>query len=385
MANYNLDDPVELLCALTEINSVNSSLVPGAPGESEIADFISKWFLDRDFEVTRLEARPGRPSIVATSKGATSSRKIMLNGHADTVTIASYEGEPLNPVRSDGNVYGRGTFDMKGGLAAMMVAANRAYLSGIQGQVIVAAVADEEHASFGTEEVLKQFTADVGIVAEPTMLGLTIAHKGFSWFDIIIHGRAAHGSRHDLGIDAIAKAGHALVALEKLAQDLLTRDKIEFLETGSLHASIIKGGEEVSSYPAECTISIERRTVPGETHEFVTAEIKAVLENLVATVPDFNYTLVEGLARRPLQVSRDHQIVKSVQNHFKAQTGNDVVVRGEWYWTDAALMNDAGITSVLFGVDGEGAHAATEWATESSVHTVTDVITDVVIDWCNQP
>ena len=309
MPNYDLDDPVELLCALTEINSVNSSLVPGAPGETEIADFISKWFTDRNFEVTRLESLSGRPSIVATSKGWTNDRKIMLNGHVDTVTIASYEGEPLNPIRENGNVYGRGTFDMKGGLAAMMVAANRAYLSGIQGQVIVAAVADEEHASHGTEEVLKHFTADVGVVAEPTMLGLTIAHKGFSWFDIIIHGRAAHGSRHDLGVDAIAKAGHALVALEKLSQDLLTRNKIEFLETGSLHASIIKGGEEVSSYPAECTISIERRTVPGETHESVTAEIREILDGLVKSVPDFKYTLVEGLARRPLQVSRDHEIV----------------------------------------------------------------------------
>jgi len=384
MTNYNLNDPVELLCALTEINSVNSSLVPGASGESEIADFISSWFVARNFNVTRLETKVGRPSIVATSKDATNNRKIMLNGHMDTVTIASYAGEAIVPVRRDGNVYGRGTFDMKGGLAAMMIAAYRASQSGIKGQVIVAAVADEEHASFGTEEVLKEFTADVGLVAEPTMLGLTIAHKGFSWFDIIIHGRAAHGSRHDLGVDAISKAGHALVALESLSQEILTRKKVEFLETGSLHASIIKGGEEVSSYPAECTISIERRTVPGETHEFVTEEIREVLINLVATVPDFNYTLVEGLSRHPLQVSPDHEIVKSVEKHFKSHTGRNVEIRGEWYWTDAALMNDAGIPSVLFGVDGEGAHAQLEWATESSVHTVTDVITSVVVDWCNQ-
>lgn len=384
MSKYNLDDPVELLCALTEINSVNSSLVPGAPGENEIAAFVASWFTERDFDVTRLEANKGRPSIVATSKNATNQRKIMLNGHMDTVTIASYEGDALNPVRRNGNVYGRGTFDMKGGLAAMMVAAHRANQSGIKGQVIVAAVADEEHASFGTEEVLKEFTADVGIVAEPTMLGLTIAHKGFSWFDITIHGRAAHGSRHDLGVDAISKAGHALVALEALSQEILTRKKFEFLETGSLHASIIRGGEEVSSYPAECTISIERRTVPGETHEFVTEEIRNVLDNLMATVPDFSYTLVEGLARRPLQVSPEHELVKTVQKHFTSHTGKNVELRGEWYWTDAALMNDAGIPSILFGVDGEGAHAQLEWATESSVITVTDVISSVVVEWCNQ-
>ncbi|MCX6416702.1 MAG: M20/M25/M40 family metallo-hydrolase [Actinobacteria bacterium] len=185
MSNYNLDDPVELLCALTEINSVNSTLVPGAPGESEIATFIGKWFTDRGFEVTRLEGTPGRPSIVACSKGATSSKKIMLNGHIDTVTVASYEGDGCKAVRKDGNVYGRGTFDMKGGLAGQMIAAHRAVQRGITGQVIVAAVSDEEHGNIGTEEVLKHFTADVGVVAEPTMLGLTVAHKGFVWFDLV--------------------------------------------------------------------------------------------------------------------------------------------------------------------------------------------------------
>ncbi|MTB09428.1 MAG: M20/M25/M40 family metallo-hydrolase, partial [Actinobacteria bacterium] len=373
MSKYNLDDPVELLCALTEINSVNSTLVPGAPGEAEIADFIGQWFSDRNFEVTRLEATPGRPSIVACSKGATTDSKIMLNGHIDTVTIASYEGDGLEAIRKDGNVYGRGTFDMKGGLAAQMVAAHRAVQRGIAGQVIVAAVSDEEHGNVGTEEVLKHFTADVGVVAEPTMLGLTVAHKGFVWFELTITGLAAHGSRHDLGIDAITKAGYALVALDKYAAELTSRPHVKYLETPSVHASIIKGGEELSSYPAECTIAIERRTVPGETPEAVRAELVAILDDVAASTKDFSYELGGGFTRAPLQVSEDHKIVSLIQNSFQAHTGKPIGFRGEWYWTDAALMNDAGITTVLFGVDGEGAHAATEWATESSVHTVADV------------
>ena len=383
MSKYNLDDPVELLCALTEINSVNNTLVPGAPGESEIADFIGQWFTDRNFEVTRLEATPGRPSIVACSKGATTDSKIMLNGHIDTVTIASYEGDGIKAIRKDGNVYGRGTFDMKGGLAAQMVAAHRAVQLGITGQVIVAAVSDEEHGNIGTEEVLKHFTADVGIVAEPTMLGLTVSHKGFVWFDLTINGMAAHGSRHDLGIDAISKAGYALVALDKYATELTARPHVKYLETPSVHASIIKGGEEISSYPAQCTIAIERRTVPGETPEGVRAELVAILDEVAANTKDFSYELGGGFTRAPLQVSEDHEIVRLIQNHFQSHTGNPIEFRGEWYWTDAALMNDAGITTVLFGVDGEGAHAAIEWATESSVHIVTDVLTDVVVQWCN--
>jgi acetylornithine deacetylase len=383
MSKYNLDDPVELLCALTEINSVNNTLVPGAPGESEIADFIGQWFTDRNFEVTRLEATPGRPSIVACSKGATTDSKIMLNGHIDTVTIASYEGDGLKAIRKDGNVYGRGTFDMKGGLAAQMVAAHRAVQRGITGQVIVAAVSDEEHGNIGTEEVLKHFTADVGVVAEPTMLGLTVAHKGFVWFDLTINGMAAHGSRHDLGIDAISKAGYALVALDKYATELTARPHVKYLETPSVHASIIKGGEEISSYPAQCTIAIERRTVPGETPEGVRAELVAILDEVAANTKDFSYELGGGFTRAPLQVSEEHEIVRLIQNKFQSHTGTPIGFRGEWYWTDAALMNDAGITTVLFGVDGEGAHAAIEWATESSVHTVAEVLTAVVVQWCN--
>jgi acetylornithine deacetylase len=383
MSKYNLDDPVELLCALTEINSVNNTLVPGAPGESEIADFIGQWFTDRNFEVTRLEATPGRPSIVACSKGAMTDSKIMLNGHIDTVTIASYEGDGLKAIRKDGNVYGRGTFDMKGGLAAQMVAAHRAVQRGITGQVIVAAVSDEEHGNIGTEEVLKHFTADVGVVAEPTMLGLTVAHKGFVWFDLTINGMAAHGSRHDLGIDAISKAGYALVALDKYAAELTARPHVKYLETPSVHASIIKGGEEISSYPAQCTIAIERRTVPGETPEGVRAELVAILDEVAANTKDFSYELGGGFTRAPLQVSEEHEIVRLIQNKFQSHTGTPIGFRGEWYWTDAALMNDAGITTVLFGVDGEGAHAAIEWATESSVHIVADVLTAVVVQWCN--
>ena len=306
----------------------------------------------------------------------------MLNGHIDTVTIASYDGDGCKALRKDGNVYGRGTFDMKGGLAGQMIAAHRAVRRGITGQVIVAAVSDEEHGNIGTEEVLKHFTADVGVVAEPTMLGLTVAHKGFVWFDLTINGLAAHGSRHDLGIDAITKAGYALVALDKYAAELTSRPHVKYLETPSVHASIIKGGEELSSYPAECTIAIERRTVPGETPEGVRAELVAILNDVAANTKDFSYELGGGFTRAPLQVSEDHEIVRLIQNHFQTLTGNPIGFRGEWYWTDAALMNEVGITTVLFGVDGEGAHAATEWATESSVHIVADVLTDVVVEWC---
>src|SRR5579863_6005364 len=210
-----LSDVVDLLARLVAINSVNPDLVPGAAGEAAIADFCAAWLADRGFEVHRLEERAGRPSIVGIARGTGGGRSLMFNGHVDTVTLAGYAGDPLKPARRDGKLFGRGAFDMKSGVAAMMVAAARAKAAGPAGDIIVACVADEEHASFGTEEVVARFHADAAIVTEPSHLELTIAHKGFAWYEVAVRGRAAHGSRPELGVDAIAKAGRCLTALEE--------------------------------------------------------------------------------------------------------------------------------------------------------------------------
>ena len=270
-----MDDPVELLKSLVSIDSVNPDLVPGGAGEAEVAAFCADWLAARGFEVHRVEEVAGRPSIVGIARGSGGGRSLMFNGHIDTVSTASYDGDALSPVIRDGKLFGRGSFDMKSGVAAMMVAAARAKAKGVRGDILVACVADEEYASFGTEQVVLRFKADAAIVTEPSHLELTIAHKGFVWFDVTVQGRAAHGSRPELGIDAIAKAGRFLTALEDYGRDLLAKPTHARLKSGSVHASLISGGEEVSSYPAVCRISLERRTVPGETPESVRAEWQA--------------------------------------------------------------------------------------------------------------
>ncbi len=203
------DDPIELLAKLVAIDSVNPDLVPGGAGRGGIADFCAAWLSARGFEVHRVEEIPGGRRSSASRAAAAAGRSLMFNGHIDTVATASYDGDALDPVIRDGRLYGRGAFDMKGGVAAMMVAADRARRKGLRGDVMVACVADEEYASFGTEQVVARFRADAAIVTEPSHLEVTIAHKGFVWFDILVNGRAAHGSRPDLGIDAIAKAGNS--------------------------------------------------------------------------------------------------------------------------------------------------------------------------------
>lgn len=369
-------NPRDLLAELIVIDSVNPDLVSGGNGESAIADFCANWFTQHDFEVHRLEQRPGRPSLVAVKRGQGGGKSLMLNGHIDTVGISGYDGDPLKPEIKDGKMFGRGTFDMKGGVAAMMIAAAKATEQPLRGDVIVACVADEEHGSFGTEEVLTKFTADAAIVTEPSHLEVTLAHKGFVWFDVEIEGKAAHGSRPELGVDAIAKAGHFLVALEKLGQNLTTEHHL--LGKGTVHASLISGGEEASTYPSSCKITLERRTVPGETPEHAENELTEILGHLTATVPDFHATLTRGLARDPFEADPDAEIVRTLI----ANLGEPPVIRAEPFWTDCALLDRAGIPCLLFGVDGAGAHAATEHVDLASLDRLTDVLTSTIADFC---
>jgi acetylornithine deacetylase len=375
---------VDLLAELVAINSVNPDLAPGAAGEAAIGDFCSKWLGERGFEVHRLEERLGRPSIVGIARGTGGGCSLMFNGHYDTVSLSGYAGDPLKAERRGGRLYGRGAFDMKSGVAAMMVAAARARAAKLAGDVIVACVADEEHASFGTEEVVKCFRADAAIVTEPSHLELTIAHKGFAWFEVVVRGRAAHGSRPELGVDAIAKAGRFLTALEEWDRRLAANPTHVRLGAGSVHASLIQGGQELSSYPAECRIRLERRTVPGENGETVAAELRAMLAAIAATDPAFQTELNPGLERAPFEIVEDAPIVAALRKAASQRLGRAPAWRGEPFWTDCAILAAAGIPCVMFGAAGGGAHAAEEWAEEMSVEALADILFATAQAFCGK-
>ena len=378
------DDPLALLAALVGIESVNPDLVPGACGEAAIAGFCAGWLAGHGFEVHRVEEHPGRPSIVGIARGSGGGRSLMFNGHTDTVTMAGYAGDPLAAARRGGRLYGRGAFDMKSGVAAMLVAAARAKRAGLAGDLLVACVADEEHASFGTEQVARRFRADAAVVTEPSHLELTVAHKGFAWFEVTVQGLAAHGSRPDLGVDAIAKAGRFLMALEAWDRRLRAGSRHPLLGTGSAHASLIRGGQELSSYPAECRIAIERRIVPGETGDSVAAELRAILDAVTAADPDFRAVLVPGLVRPPFEIGEGESIVQTLRAAAAARLGAPPARRAEPFWTDCAILHGAGIPSVLFGAAGGGAHAAEEWAEEASVIALAHILADTACRFCGQ-
>ena len=228
----------------------------------------------------------------------------------------------------------------------------------------------------------RHFRADAAIVTEPSHLELTVAHKGFAWFEVIVEGRAAHGSRPDLGIDAIAKAGKFLVALEGYDKRMRANPTHAILKSGSVHASMIGGGAEWSSYPARCRISLERRTIPGETPRSVQAELEAIIDQIAAEDPDFHAIVELGLNRGPFEVPETEPIVATLDRAATKLLGRSPTRRGEPFWTDCAILKDAGIPCVMFGADGAGAHAATEWTTVESVRTLADILTDTAIEFC---
>ena len=261
----------ELTARLVAIDSVNPELIAGAPGEREAAAFVAEWCAGRGFDVELVGGE--RPSVIAKKRGSGGGRSLLLNGHLDTVGVTGMEA-PHEPRVEDGRLYGRGAYDMKGAVAAIMLAAAQA--TSLRGDVIVTAVADEELASIGTETVLAHVHADAAIVVEPTELRLAVAHRGFVGFELETAGVAAHGSRPDLGVDAIVKMGPVLSALEELDGRLQAGPRHPLVGPGSLHASLIEGGQEFSSYPARCVLTGERRTIPGETVGQVELELRGI-------------------------------------------------------------------------------------------------------------
>lgn len=374
------DDVVDLATELIRIDSVNPTLAPGGAGEAEIARYTSRWLERRGFDCELLEDGSGRPSVLAVAPGTGGGRSVMLNGHLDTVSLASYDGDGLEPLVIGDRLQGRGAYDMKSGVAAIMVAAGRVAAQNHRGDIVVALVADEEDGSRGTEAVLRSRTTDAAIVVEPSGLDVVTAHRGFVWVDVTIHGRAAHGSRPDLGIDAIVKAGSFLSRLGALEQRLADGVRHPVLGVGNVHASVVSGGVEASSYPDRCVITLERRTVPGETGAGVEAELRGLLDDVTRQDPDFRYDLAVTVERAPFVSLPGSRTVAAVQQAHRAVLGDDPTVRGEPFWTDCALLADAGIDTALFGVDGGGAHAATEWVSLRSLRATARVLERAVLD-----
>jgi acetylornithine deacetylase len=371
----------ELVAELVAIDSVNPDLVPGGAGELEIARFAAAFLERAGVEVRIDEVAPGRANVIGVARGSGGGRTLLLNGHTDTVGLDGYD-RPLEPRVEGDRLYGRGSFDMKGGTAAALWACARAAELGLAGDVVVAAVCDEEFASIGTQAIAGRLHADAAIVTEPTALEICVAHKGFAWLEVEVAGRAAHGSQVHIGIDAIAKSGRVLTGIDDLGRRLAAEPGHPLLGPGSVHASLIEGGQELSSYPERCLVQLERRTVPGESAGLVEQQVRDLVDAAAAADPELRAEVRTRLVRPPFEIGTGAEIVRLVSASAERATGLVPPVIGWAAWMDSAILDGAGIPTVIFGPGGEGAHAVVEWVDLASVERCAEVLIATAREFC---
>lgn len=376
-----MDPTLDLLKRLISIDSVNPSLVSAAQGEAALARTLIAELESIGLSVEIQEAAPGRPNVIGTLDGKTPGRSLMFCGHIDTVGVAGMT-RPFEPIERDGRIYGRGSQDMKSGVAAMIGAARVIAESGglAAGSLVIACVVDEEHASIGADALVTRVRADGAVVTEPTDLAVAVAHKGFEWLEIETEGRAAHGSRPRDGRDAILRMGRVLGALETLDHMLQSGPPHPLLGTASLHASLIEGGRELSSYPDRAVLQMERRSLPGEAPGAAQREVQQILAELQARDAEFRGASRLLFARAPYEIPAAHALPTRLVA-AAARTGTAAALTGMSFWTDAAVLGEAGIPSVLFGPTGAGLHSLEEWVDVNSVLACRDALTELARTW----
>ncbi len=377
-----MDPVLALLRELVAIDSVNPSLVAGGRGEGDMAAALAEACRRIGLDVTVSEAAPGRPNVVAVLEGRAPGRTLMFCGHTDTVGVEGMAA-PFAPREAGGRLYGRGAQDMKGGLAAMLDAARvLAAAGGLErGRLVLACVADEEHASLGAEALVADWRADACVVAEPTDLALGVAHKGFAWVEVETAGVAAHGSRPEDGRDAILRMGRVLAALGSLDAELQRSTRHLRLGTASLHASVIEGGREWSTYPDRALLRYERRTLPHEPAGAALAEARGILDAVRRFDPEFEGEARLAFSRGAHEIDERAEIVQALAASCEAQ-GRAARLAGVSFWTDAQILGSAGIPSVVFGPGGAGLHSAEEYVRVDEVIACRDVLADLATRFC---
>ncbi len=368
---------------LVQINSVNPSLEQPGAGEAEIGHWIAG-------ELSRLginnkihEIAEGRLNVVGLLPGEGGGKSLILNAHMDTVGVAGMKN-PFSGSLNDGKVYGRGSFDMKGSIAAILDAARNLTKENkkLKGDLILSFVADEEYESLGAMHFVENYHADAAIVTEPTGLDLCLAHRGFGVFKIVTKGKTAHGGKHKLGIDANIKMGLLLAEMNSYANQLPAQNKHPLCGEASMHVPLMKGGNSLFIYANECSIHVERRTLPGDTRESVTAEFMEMIQKIAAQDADFKATIDCILWRDPYEIAAEKPIVTEVAHAGKLVCGKPPRIIGHTWWEDAAIFGKAGIETVVMGPKGGGIHEEIEWVDVGSLHQLSQILSQTARQFC---
>ncbi len=377
----------EILRQLVRINSVNPSLSADGQGEKEIARFIYRELREMNIEAEFDEFAPGRVNVTGIicgrKNGKNMPRSLMLNAHMDTVGIAGMENPFSGEIR-DGKLFGRGSYDMKGSIAAILAVARAVRDQNIRldGDLLLTFVADEEYKSIGANRLIKKTKTDAAVVTEPTGLDICLAHRGMVVFKIITRGRTAHGGKHELGIDANAMMGRILAEAGNLSREISRRKEHSLCGAGSVHVPLVKGGRSLFIYANECVAHVERRTLPGETEQSVRADLEQILFKLKQEDPAFHAELETVIWQSPYEIDRGATIVKKAEEAVSMVLQEPPKYIGHTWWEDSAIFGEAGIETIILGPDGGGIHEEVEWVALESVHQLSRILLRLAERYC---
>lgn len=360
---------VQLTAELIAIDSVSPSLVPDATGEARIAAHLAQRLAASGFGVQLLAAPADerRVSLLATHSSDRPGRSIVLNGHLDTVGVEGMP-EPFEPRIEGERMRGRGTSDMKGGVAGLVVAAEQLAAEDAPGTIILALVADEEDASVGAETVIAELqrtgvTADACLIAEPTWLDLSAAHRGYAVAEVSLRGRAGHSSQPEHAVDAMAGLREVLAGMHALDEALRAEPAHPLLSHGSLQATVARAGSSPFTIAAAAELIVERRTLPGEPSSALLAELEPVLARARQAVPELNADARLRLVRDAWELDGEGPAAQlaTFLGEALAASGTAPERTGAPYWMESALWQAAGVPTVVCGPAGGGLHAIDEW------------------------
>ncbi|SKC84965.1 M20 family metallopeptidase [Maledivibacter halophilus] len=352
---YSLEELIRLTQSLIQIPSHKD-----ADGrEKEVSKYIYNFCIENDLEAELIPVERERSNVIAYLRGDKAGKRLMLNGHTDTVPPYNMTIDPFAAEIKDGAIWGRGAVDMKGPIASMLMTMVALKRSGkrLKGDVIFTGVIGEEERSEGSEYLVKSgLKADGAIVGEPSNYEYAIGHRGLEWLEIIIKGKAAHGGVPHLGVNAIEKAAKLIERIKDELYPKLAERYNEYMGPSVMNFGVINGGSQPSTVADTCSIKIDRRYVPGETVESVLKEYQDIIDSLKNEDTDFNAKIIRmpnnmlTLDHLYLITSPDDPIVKTVRESIKEVIRKEPRITRRRGWTDAALLSNYGnIPTVVFG------------------------------------
>jgi acetylornithine deacetylase/succinyl-diaminopimelate desuccinylase-like protein len=374
-----------LLARLVRIESVTPWLIPDGSGERGVAEAMAAWVSDLPVEASVDEIQPGRVNLVVRLPGTGGGPRLGINAHADTVGYANWADRALSPVTDGDRMIGLGVADDKSGCAAALLALRSLVESGarLRGDLVIACVADEEGVSIGTEDLVERYAMDASIVIEPDGLpNAIVEHQGFGWIDVIVHGRAAHGSAPEKGIDAIVHMGEVVRRLDRLDREVYSGTSGSRNGKTVFHTGTIEGGTDYATYPSRAVLGIEIGTQPGEHLSDRVREIEAIFGEIAETHPDFHGEVDVRLDREPFRAEGHEELLSALDAAATEAIGRPFEQRGLNAWADAALMQAAGIPTVMIGSAGGNFHAPDEWATIPELAQLANIVEGAVRRFC---